>query len=92
MQLEKPSILIPYPYAANNHQEVNAITLEKKNIAVKVSEKEFMTGKLEETVFDFSKSVNKINLYKKNIKKYSTNNSAYLIKKHIEDLINARRS
>lgn len=29
----KPSFLIPYPYAANNHQEVNALSLEKAGAA-----------------------------------------------------------
>jgi len=89
--LEKPSILIPYPYAANNHQEVNAITLEKENAAIKIDETEFETGKLEKVVFEFSKSTDKINFYKKNAKKYSTKDSASLIKKHVMEIIaNAR--
>lgn len=31
--LGKPSLLVPYPYAANNHQEVNARCLEKAGAA-----------------------------------------------------------
>ena len=90
LYLEKPSILIPYPFAANNHQEINATTLEKRNVSITVSEENLKDGKLEKIIFEFSESNNKINFYKKNIKKYSTNNSAYLIKKHIKDAIDAR--
>ena len=88
--LRKPSILVPYPYAANNHQEINAITLEKKKAAIKINENEFETGKLEETVFELSKSKSKMNFYRKNADKYSIDNSSYLIKNHILDIINAR--
>ncbi len=88
--LEKPSILIPYPYSANNHQEINADTLEKKNTAIKVNEEEFKKGKLEEMIFELSKSSSKINFYINNIKKNSMQNSSYLIRQHIMDAINAR--
>ena len=88
--LEKPSILIPYPYAANNHQEINAITLEKKDASIKVTEEELKDGKLEDSIFELLGSEDKINFYKKNTKEYSMNNSAHLIKEHIKDAINAR--
>ncbi|VBB06219.1 n-acetylglucosaminyltransferase murg [Lucifera butyrica] len=40
-----PSILIPYPYAAENHQEFNARVLEKNGAAVVIRDKE-LTGQL----------------------------------------------
>lgn len=38
--LGKPSVLIPYPYAANNHQYFNAKFMEKGGAAVVVEEKD----------------------------------------------------
>lgn len=38
--LQKPAILIPYPHAADNHQEKNARMLEQKNAAMVLLEKE----------------------------------------------------
>ena len=38
-----PGILIPYPYAAENHQEYNAKALEDQNAAVMILDKE-LTG------------------------------------------------
>lgn len=35
-----PAILVPYPYAAENHQEVNARTLEQKGAAVVIRDSE----------------------------------------------------
>jgi len=40
-----PSILVPYPYAAENHQEYNARVLEKEGAALVVLDKE-LTGEL----------------------------------------------
>lgn len=39
--LGKPSILIPSPYVTNNHQEVNARSLEKNGAAIVILEKDF---------------------------------------------------
>ena len=43
--LGKPSILIPYPYAANNHQETNAISLVKAGGAEMIRQSD-LTGKV----------------------------------------------
>ena len=91
LYLEKPSILIPYPFAANNHQEINAVTLEKKNTSITIHEKDLKNGELEKTILELSTSIERVNFYKENIRKYSFNNSAYLIKEHIKDAINNAR-
>ena len=41
LYLGKPSILIPYPFAANNHQELNAQVLDSVGASVMVKENEF---------------------------------------------------
>lgn len=45
-----PSILIPYPYAAENHQEFNARVLEEKGAAAVVRDVELPGGKLKEVL------------------------------------------
>lgn len=42
----KPSILVPYPYAAENHQYYNAKTLADNNAAVLIEEKDFTGDRL----------------------------------------------
>ena len=44
--LGKPSILIPSPYVAENHQYHNAMTLVEKNAAVVIEEKDLTGEKL----------------------------------------------
>lgn len=47
---KKPSILIPLPTAAGNHQEVNARILEKKGAAVVILQKDLQSNLLEKTL------------------------------------------
>jgi UDP-N-acetylglucosamine--N-acetylmuramyl-(pentapeptide) pyrophosphoryl-undecaprenol N-acetylglucosamine transferase len=48
--LRKPAILVPYPYATENHQYYNAVYLEKPGAAIVIKEKEltanYLTAKL----------------------------------------------
>ena len=48
----KPSILIPSPYVAENHQFHNAMTLKKIGAAEIIEEKDLTAEKLTEVVFD----------------------------------------
>ncbi|TCO79306.1 undecaprenyldiphospho-muramoylpentapeptide beta-N-acetylglucosaminyltransferase [Marinisporobacter balticus] len=50
-----PSILIPSPYVANNHQEYNAKVLEKNGASVLVHEKDLTDKKIINLVNQFSK-------------------------------------
>ncbi|MCE1165109.1 MAG: undecaprenyldiphospho-muramoylpentapeptide beta-N-acetylglucosaminyltransferase [Bacteroidetes bacterium] len=47
--LGKPAVLVPYPYAAENHQEKNALSMVKLNAAVMIRESE-ADEKLADTV------------------------------------------
>ena len=58
--LGKPSILIPYPYAAENHQEYNAKILEKNNASVVLTEKELTSQKLNNTINDLMNDKEKL--------------------------------
>ena len=45
-----PSILIPSPYVANNHQYYNALDLSGKNAAIMIEEKDLTKDIIEENV------------------------------------------
>ena len=45
-----PSLLVPYPFAADGHQEANARALEQAGAAVVVGDEEAGQGRLGETV------------------------------------------
>ena len=56
----KAAILIPFPHAAGNHQEVNARSLESKGASILIRQSELNTGKLEKTVFELFENIEKI--------------------------------
>ena len=48
--LGKPSVLVPYPYAAENHQYYNAKTMSDRDAAILIEEKDFTGERLLEEV------------------------------------------
>lgn len=56
-----PSILIPYPYATDNHQEYNARSLERQDAAVVLLDKELSAQSLTENILDLIKDENRLN-------------------------------
>jgi UDP-N-acetylglucosamine--N-acetylmuramyl-(pentapeptide) pyrophosphoryl-undecaprenol N-acetylglucosamine transferase len=76
-----PSILIPYPYAAGNHQYYNALEMKKKGVSEIISQKEVSPKKI----------LQKIDLMFENIKKYKrfdeVKNSSQIISKNIFDYL-----
>ena len=87
LYLGKPSILIPYPFASDNHQELNAKALDDIGAAVMVKESEFKDNILENKIFKIISSSEKINLLKRNALKFSTKNSSSLIKEKIKEIM-----
>jgi len=92
LETEKPSILIPYPYSKNNHQEKNAIIIAENGGAVLVNQ-----NNLSKEVFeDILERIFKIKLKKgKNqyeildlMKKNMENNNKIKSKSEIKKLIN----
>jgi len=55
-----PSILIPYPYAAENHQEFNARTMEKQGAAILIRDRELDGTKLIHTIKELISSPQKL--------------------------------
>ena len=50
-RLGKPAVLVPYPYAAADHQEKNAVAFEREGAAVVLRDKE-LKEKLESTILE----------------------------------------
>lgn len=50
LAMGKPSVLIPSPYVAENHQYHNAMSLVKRGAAIVIEEKELTSDKLLETI------------------------------------------
>jgi len=92
IETEKPSILIPFPYSKNNHQEKNAIILAENGGSVLINQNKISKEVFESTlerIFKIKLKNGKIqyeilNLMKKNMK----NNNKIKAKTEIKKLIN----
>lgn len=84
-----PTILIPSPYVANNHQYKNAIDLVKENAALMLEEKDMkadhLLDKIEEALNE-----EKAKELKKNLKKLNTKDSALKIYNELKTLIDRK--
>jgi UDP-N-acetylglucosamine--N-acetylmuramyl-(pentapeptide) pyrophosphoryl-undecaprenol N-acetylglucosamine transferase len=75
---------VPYPFAAEDHQTVNAKNLVQKNAALMVRDDEAI-DKLVPMIIDLSKNEIKQNELKQNIKKLAIKNADEII---AEEIIN----
>lgn len=64
--VKKPVLFVPYPFAAEDHQTVNAMQLVNKNAALIVKDSEVM-NKIVPMIIDLAKNENKQNELKKNM-------------------------
>ncbi len=71
---EKPVLFVPYPFAAEDHQTVNAKNLVEKNAALMVRDNEAI-DKLVPMIIDLSKNDIKQNELTQNIKKLAIKNA-----------------
>ena len=88
LAMELPSILIPSPYVANNHQYYNALDLKNKNVSLLYEEKNLDAIKMYEDVKKLLEDKNKdyINM-KKNLKKMDMKNASTLIYENIKEIL-----
>ena len=85
--LEMPSILIPSPYVANNHQYINAMDLIKGKAAIMIEEKDLTSDLLVKTIDDTLNDVVKLKTLKNNLKDFKVNDSASTIYNELKELI-----
>ena len=81
MALKKPSLLIPFPFAAHNHQEANARALEATGGAQVVLEKELTKEKLFEVIKRWIEHPNILKQMTVGLEKLGNNNAS-------EDIVN----
>ncbi|RPI15254.1 MAG: undecaprenyldiphospho-muramoylpentapeptide beta-N-acetylglucosaminyltransferase [Ignavibacteriae bacterium] len=81
------AILVPFPYASENHQEKNARTLVKKNAAEILLDSE-LNASLKEKIFTLFSSENRMQELKKNISEIADGDAAYKIAMLLEETAN----
>ncbi len=72
----KPSVLIPSPNVAENHQYHNAMSLVEKNAAVMIEEKDLTPEKLTEAIDQLASDPEKLKEYSQNAKKMAVDDAA----------------
>lgn len=87
----KPSILIPYPYATDNHQEYNARALEKNGAAVVILERDINEEILYEQVMNLINNSDRIEDMKKHSKGLGKPYAAKMIADELENLAHKKR-
>lgn len=80
--LGKPAILVPYPYATANHQELNARELEAANSAIVVHDSD-VHSKLIPAIIELLESASKQESLSINIKRFGRPNASTEIAKEI---------
>ncbi len=85
--LGKPSILIPYPYSANNHQMENARELANSNSAMMILDNE-VESKLLPNIISLIFEQEKLQTLSNNIRKYGNPNASLQIAKEILNFLN----
>ncbi len=85
--VKKPVIFVPYPFAAEDHQTVNAKQLADKNAAIVVSDKE-AKQKLMNVLADLATNEQKQNELKNNIGKLAVTNADEQVAEEILRIIN----
>lgn len=83
----KPSILIPSPNVAENHQYHNAMSLVKNNAAVMIEEKDLTPEKLTEEIDKLASNPGKLHEYSENAKKIAISDASKRIYSIIIEVI-----
>ena len=84
-----PSILVPSPYVANNHQYYNALELVNKNVAVMLEEKDLNEKNLVDTINKIFDS-KKYEMYKNNLKEIKDRASSSIIMEEVNKRIKGK--
>ena len=84
--VKKPCVLVPFPYAAEDHQTANAMALVNNNAAVLIKDSE-VEEKLFEEVDTLLSNPDKTELLAHNISKLKIDNAAELIMFEVQKLI-----
>ena len=86
--LEVPTILIPSPYVANNHQYLNALDLINKKASLMIEEKDLTEGVLSKAVDELINNDEKIKEIKNNLRGMQVKDSADIIYENLKRIVN----
>ena len=64
-----PSVLVPLPIAADNHQYYNALNVVDKNAGVLIEQKDFSAEKISDLLYNFTQDSSALNMFSQNAKK-----------------------
>ncbi len=84
--VKKPVIMVPYPFAAEDHQTVNAQNLVNKNAGLMITDKEALNS-LVPAIIALAKDETKITMLENNIAKLGITNADEIIAKEIIKII-----
>ena len=87
MAIGRASVLIPYPYAAENHQYYNALTLQNANAGRIIDDKELTGAVLIDIVTKLADDPELLKLMSENAAKLSKHDAAGVILREITDLM-----
>lgn len=85
--LKIPSIFIPSPYVANNHQYYNALDLTNKNLSLMLEEKDLSKETIKSSIEGLLYDKDKYNTIKNNLSKIDTPNSSKIIYNEVRKII-----
>jgi UDP-N-acetylglucosamine--N-acetylmuramyl-(pentapeptide) pyrophosphoryl-undecaprenol N-acetylglucosamine transferase len=84
-----PSILIPYPYAAEDHQTRNAEIFTRADAAIILREAEIVNGVLAQRIRELLGDATKLQRMAENCARLAPNNAAALVADTMERYTNA---
>lgn len=87
----KPSILIPSPNVAENHQYHNAMALVEKNAAVMIEEKDLTPEKLTEEIDKLASDPARLREYSENAQKMAVSNASERIYSVIIEVLSSSK-
>ena len=87
MALEIPSIFIPSPYVANNHQFFNALSMKNNKASEMIEQKDLNKEILKKTINDILNNEKVYNEMKYNLREMSITNSSTMIYNLIKNML-----
>ena len=82
----KAMILIPYKFAANNHQKINAEEIKNEKACILINQDELNTGKLEANINELFNNKDKLAQLEENAINISNKNSVDIISNKIKEI------
>ena len=88
--LKVPSIIIPSPFVANNHQYINALDLVKKDAAMMIEEKDLDEGILFQNIDKLVNDDKKLGEMKNNLSTLNVEDSADIIYNNLKRIVDEK--